>query len=153
MKLNFMLVDDNKVDLFVNQKIIEKVDSTSNIKSFTSAVSAINYLKILESSPRCQTIFAPDVILLDINMPKLNGFQFINEFNKLKIEKKNKIKIYMLTSSTNMDDVKKAKSQRSCVGFINKPLTAHTMTEILCQFKPYLIQYDYQEYDINLDMK
>lgn len=153
MKLNFMLVDDNKVDLFVNQKIIEKVDSTSTIKSFTSAVSAINYLKILESSPRCQTIFAPDVILLDINMPKLNGFQFINEFNKLKIKKKNKIKIYMLTSSTNMDDVKKARSQKSCVGFINKPLTPHTMSEILYHFRPYLMQYDYQESDVNLDLR
>jgi len=152
MKMNFMLVDDNKVDLYVNQKVIEKASPDSKIKSFSNAISAINYLKILVGSPRCQTLFAPDVILLDINMPELNGFQFINEFNKLKIEKERNIKIYMLSSSTNIEDVKKAKRQRSCVGFINKPLTIFTIEEILFQFKPYLKQYDYQKHKINLEL-
>lgn len=151
MKLNFMLVDDNKIDLYVNQKIIEKVESNSNIRNFTNALSAINYLKLLETSPRCQAIFAPDIIFLDINMPELNGFQFIYEFNKLKIDKKENIKIYMLTSSTNIEDVKKAKKQRSCVGFINKPLTSKTITEVLFQYRPFLTLYDYQENDINLE--
>jgi CheY-like chemotaxis protein len=139
-----MLVDDNKVDLFVNQKIIEKVDTEIKVKTFTSAVSALNYLKILESSPRSQTIFAPDVIFLDINMPKLNGFQFLKEYSKLKIDKKNKIKIYMLSSSTNIDDINNAKKQKYCIGFINKPLMLSTIEEIIFQYKQDLIRIDFQ---------
>ena len=151
MKLNFMLIDDSKIDLFINQKIIEKVASNSHIRNFTSAVSAINYLKVLEGSDRCQTKFAPDIIFLDINMPELNGFQFINEFNKLKLEKKENIKIYILSSSTNTEDVQKARKQRSCIGFINKPLTLQAIEGILAQSKPFLTMYDYQEYDINAE--
>jgi CheY-like chemotaxis protein len=139
-----MLIDDNKVDLFVNEKMIEKIDANSKIKSFTSGVSAINYLKILESSPRCQSIFAPDIIFLDINMPNLNGFQFLNAYSKLKIDKKDRIKIYMLSSSTNMDDINKAKKHKYCIGFINKPLTIRAIEEIIFQFNQDLKRNEFQ---------
>jgi CheY-like chemotaxis protein len=150
MKLNFMLIDDNKIDLFVNQKIIEKAVTNANIKTFASANSAINYLKVLESSPRSQTIFAPDIIFLDINMPEMNGFKFLSEFNKLEIRKKKSIKIYMLSSSTNIEDVQKANKQKLCVGFINKPLTSQTIENVIIQYRPFLTLFDYQNYDINL---
>jgi len=150
MKLNFMLVDDNKIDLFVNEKTIEKVGVSSKIKSFSNSVSAINYLKLLESNARCQSIFAPDIIFLDINMPLLNGFQFLREFNKLSIKKKESITIYILSSSTNIEDIQNAKKERSCIGFINKPLTLEMVEKIAIQSKPYLTIYDHEEHGLNL---
>lgn len=150
MTLNFILVDDNKIDLFVNEKTIEKAHDNSKIKSFSNAVSAINYLKLLECNARCQSIFAPDIIFLDINMPLLNGFQFIREFNRLNIKKKERIKIYILSSSTNIEDVQNAKKQRSCIGFINKPLTQEVVEKIVLQNKPYLTIYDHEEHGVNL---
>ena len=147
MKLNFMLSDDNKIDLFISHKIIEKVGAFSNIKKFTSAISAICCFKLLEITMLGQKKFTPDIIFLDINMPKINGFQFISEFEKLNIKEKEKIKIFILSSSTNTEDVQKAIEQQSCVGFINKPLTQPIIEEIVGHFKPYLTQYDCLNHD------
>jgi len=147
--MNIMIVDDNKIDLFVGQKIIEKVNAGCNIRTFTSANAAIVFLKILEGKDVYPTMFTPDIILLDINMPEMDGFQFLNEFNKLTRINKNKIKIYMLSSSTNSQDIKKAQSQNSCVGFLNKPLTTSNFEKIAVEFRPYLHRFDAEAEDVN----
>lgn len=138
MILNFMLIDDNKIDLFINQKIIEKAKIHSIIKTFSSAVSAIDYLKSLKSLKNKTSSSidnVPDIIFLDINMPEMDGFQFISEFNKLMIKKKQPIKIYMLSSSNYYDDVQKVKKEKTCNGYINKPLTRAVLEKILAEFK------------------
>lgn len=134
MKLNFMLIDDNNIDLFINQKIIENSKILSNIRAFTSANSAVKYLKGLEENTGINNINVPDVIFLDINMPEMSGFQFIREFNKLKIEKMKSIKIYMLSSSTYFKDVQKVKQEKTCIGYIVKPLTKETIDNVLSEF-------------------
>lgn len=136
MKVNFMLVDDNKIDLFVTQKIIEKVQIQSGIRKFINPNSAINFLKILDGDNGCKTMLVPDVILLDVNMPEMNGFQFLQEFNKLTNIRRKCIKIYMLSSSTNKEDVERARQQRSCIGFINKPITRQAVENILTDLRP-----------------
>lgn len=150
MDMNIMIVDDNKIDLFVGQKIIEKVSAGSNIRTFTSANAAIVFLKILEGKDVYPTMFTPDIILLDINMPEMDGFQFLDEFNKLTRINKTKIKIYMLTSSTNSQDIKKAQNQNSCVGFLNKPLTTNNFEKIAVEFRPYLNRFDAEAEDVSL---
>lgn len=151
MKANVMLIDDNKIDLFISEKIIKRLCIDSNIRTFSSAKSGIEFLKILEAKVGIKTMLVPDIILLDINMPEMNGFQFINEFNKLKMLKEKNIKIYMLSSSANLKDINKAKNMVACSGFINKPLTVQSLNRALVCCKPYLSEYDFMEGDINLD--
>lgn len=152
MNVNIMIIDDSKIDLFVSQKIIEKVNSNCKIKPFSSANAALDFLKNLEDESR-QAMFIPDVIFLDINMPEMNGFEFLKEFNKLKNVSKKNIKIYMLSSSNNSQDIKKAESSDNCVGFVNKPLTTASLDTIIVRYRPYLEEFDYQAEDVNLKRK
>ncbi|WP_206539803.1 response regulator [Psychroserpens damuponensis] len=135
MALKFLLIDDNAIDLFINQKMIEKEAVPTNIITFTNASDAIDYLKNLEDLTSCHMRNAPDVIFLDINMPLMNGFQFIDKFNKLNIKKEIPIKIYMLSSSANPIDLQKVKQEKSCTGFINKPLTSYAINNVMEKFR------------------
>lgn len=142
MKLNIMLIDDNKIDLFVSQKIIKKTIDECSIRTFISASSAIKFLKILDVENSYKTLSIPDIIFLDINMPEMNGFQFLQEFNKLKNIKERPIKIYILSSSTNLQDVIKAKNESSCVDFISKPLITRDLNKIVNNYIIYSDKYN-----------
>jgi CheY-like chemotaxis protein len=126
-----MLIDDNKIDLFVSQKTIEIIDSNVEFKTFTTATSAIAYLRILDFVKDLKTLFVPNVILLDINMPEMNGFQFLRELEQINIIKKHHIDIFMLSSSSCPQDVFKAKNHKMCKDYFNKPLTTEILKEIV----------------------
>ena len=145
MKVNVMLIDDDIIDLFISQKNIEKLEIDSEIKTFGTGISAINYLKKLETEKTKQDAFIPDYILLDINMPKMNGFQFMNEFNKLSIVKERNIKVYMLSASNNTKFIDNAKSGRFSDGFMEKPLTVGKLDNMLENFKPFLNENELKE--------
>lgn len=132
--MNFMLIDDNKIDLFISQQMIEKAQFNSNIKKFNDPNLAIEFLKNLDSDCLYQQMVIPDIIFLDINMPEMSGFEFLNKFNKLKNFNKKRVKIYMLSSSTNREDVQNAKKQKHCTGFINKPLISQSINNVLTEF-------------------
>ncbi|GGG43944.1 response regulator [Bizionia arctica] len=146
MKLNIMLIDDNKIDLFVSNKIIERTCVNSSVRTFERGSTAINFLKIFEKINKHQDQFIPDVILLDINMPEMNGFQFLKEFNKLEILRDKPIKIFMLSSSTHLHDVIKVKREKHCAGFLSKPLTMKSLNKVLSESQPYFNRKYYQNY-------
>ncbi|NJB70365.1 CheY-like chemotaxis protein [Saonia flava] len=131
MKINFMLIDDSEIDLFVNQKNIEKLEIDSCIKSYTRAKMAVEYLGSLEDQLSLEPMFVPDIILLDINMPEMNGFEFLNKFSELANEKLERTKIYMLSSTTNLSDMRDADEHTTCNGFINKPITKVKLEKIV----------------------
>ncbi len=121
-----MLVDDNPDDNFYHEREIRKsnlADIVIVIK--TSGIDALEYLKLDKSEN-----IHPDLILLDINMPAMNGWEFVQEYNKLDKEQQSRAIIVMLTTSDNPEEKAKAKALGSVLDFITKPLTRLTMKAI-----------------------
>ena len=132
-KLNcILLVDDNSEDNRFHQIIIRKMDIVNRIDTVINGLEALAYLKSGHQDP-------PELIFLDINMPKMNGWEFLEQYKHLDAKKKARVVIMILTTSANPDDVKKAKEIEDVTGFETKPLTEEMMMGILNQhFQDYL---------------
>ena len=129
-KLNcILLVDDNTADNRYHQIILKGMDITERIDVALDGEEALNYLKKENQTP-------PDLIILDINMPKVNGWEFLEAYHKLSPELKAKAIVVMLTTSENPEDKKKAEQFSEIRGFNSKPLTEEMVNEILKQFFP-----------------
>jgi CheY-like chemotaxis protein len=115
-----MLVDDNELDIMVNKKLIESEKFSSQVLSHTSAQEALDYLKSNSGSDEK----IPNVIFLDIMMPGMDGFGFLDEFGKLDDVVKKKIHIVMLSTTESFKDLNRANQNPHVYKFLNKPLTA-----------------------------
>ena len=124
-----MLIDDNEIDNLINQKMIEAASITENIYTHTGANSAIEFLKNMEKLDVADKVL-PDVIFLDIDMPLMDGFQFLDEFEKLTNTAKKKCKIVMLTSSINPQDFNRSKKYENVKLYLNKPLSHESITKL-----------------------
>lgn len=123
-----MLVDDNPHDNFFHERLIKKDNKADNIISMESAQKALDYLKEAEhqgSKPR------PNIIFLDVNMPGMKGWDFIDELIKLDIEYLEEIIVTMLTSTEDPEEKKKAEKFNFISGFKTKPLTSEILSEIV----------------------
>ena len=124
-----MLIDDNEIDNLINQKMIEASSITENIYTHTGAKSAIEFLKNMEKMDVADKVL-PDVIFLDIDMPLMDGFQFLDEFANLTQITRKKCRIIMLTSSINPQDFNRAKKYENVKLYLNKPLSHDSIMKI-----------------------
>lgn len=122
-----MLIDDNEIDNLINQKIIESCNLCEYIFTHTSAKSAIEFLRNIERVSKWSKEMLPEFIFLDIDMPLMDGFQFLEEFARLSTETKTHCKIVMLTSSNNEADILRAQKSNYVVKYITKPLTEENL--------------------------
>ena len=126
-KINLvMLVDDNDTDNFISQKIIELNSFADRVIAKNSGKSALEYLEANENDPSA----LPEVIFLDINMPIVDGFVFLFEFERFNDELKKKCKIAILSSSDNKRDIERIVDNDYVVKYITKPLTQDALVEI-----------------------
>ena len=125
-----MLIDDNEIDNLINQKMIEAANIAKHIFTHTGARSAVEFLKNIEKVNKMAESVLPDIIFLDIDMPLMDGFQFLDEFEKLAEHTKTKCKIVMLTSSINPQDVNRSKKYNYVKKYINKPLSTKNLESL-----------------------
>lgn len=131
-KLNaVMLIDDNEIDNLINQKMIESINMCDNIFIHSGAKSALEYLRNIEKIKDGAPKFLPELVFLDIDMPIMDGFQFIDEFEKLSEETKSYCKIVMLTSSLDPKDIAKSKKNKYVLKYMNKPLTQESLKKFI----------------------
>lgn len=116
-KINLLVIDDDDINIFIIKKIVEKTGYEAKMVAKTNGQLAIDYINELISTRQP----LPQLILIDINMPILNGWEFLEAYEKLGIEEN--IDMYMLSSSVYENDIEKAKTYKTVKGFISKPLS------------------------------
>ncbi|MGN6180657.1 MAG: response regulator [Mucilaginibacter sp.] len=117
-----LLIDDNYIDNFVTSKILESSNFAENVIIRQSPDDAMESLRT--------GVIKPDVIFLDIRMPTMSGFEFLEQYDALNLENKDDIKIFMLSSSLDPNDIKKSMVNKHVLHFLHKPISYQALEEI-----------------------
>lgn len=117
-----LLIDDNYIDNFVTRKILESGNFANKIIVEQSAQAALSALG--------RGAISPDVIFLDIRMPQMSGFEFLEAYEQIAFKNKEIVKIYMLSSSLDPTDMSKSLGSKYVAQFIHKPLTYKSIEEL-----------------------
>lgn len=127
-KINLLLlVDDDEIFRFITQTMIAETKLVHQIKTFENGKLAIEFLKAIHE----QTEELPDIILLDLTMPILDGWGFIEHYLELLPKFGKRIQLYVLSSSIDPYDHEKAKSISAVSDFVIKPITKSQFLELL----------------------
>jgi CheY-like chemotaxis protein len=134
-KLNcILLVDDDESDNFFHTLTITDAEVCNQIKVVTDGRHALDYMLKVGDPNLTEEFPKPDIIFLDINMPRVDGFEFLAEYTKLNEEIKSGIVITMLTTSLNPYDQERAKELKIINEYKNKPLTPEMLQEIVNKY-------------------
>lgn len=126
---HFILIDDSKLDCFIGEKVIQTSGACASINVFMDANQALEYVISKEETDDLKTI-----ILVDIQMPLMTGFEFIESFEKSVAEEKQpRYIINLLSSSINESDITRGKAYKSVNTFLSKPIKKDTLAAMLSE--------------------
>lgn len=125
--VSILLVDDDEINNFISIKLIKKALLTSDIMACLNGRYAIDQLVDIQKRDPEKL---PDFIFLDINMPIMNGWEFLEEYKRLNIDPLGKSKIFIISSSVFSNDINRAKSYPIVKSFISKPLSVEKIKEL-----------------------
>lgn len=119
-----LIIDDSPIDLLLYQRIIKRSGLIDEIVAFDGADHALNWL---EGAVECPV----DAILLDVNMPRMNGFEFLTQVSERLAERFSACVVIMLTTSLAKEDVERARSFEKVRAYVNKPLTVAVLERVV----------------------
>ncbi|MGB1557443.1 MAG: response regulator [Oceanococcaceae bacterium] len=126
---SILLVDDNEIDTFFHRSVLEKMGVVEHIAEAYDGQEALDYLQQAEQMP--------ELIFLDINMPIMDGWEFLERFKQSGFDHRTVV-VMMLTTSLNPDDAERAARLQELSGFITKPLKEEDMQKIVYEHFPSL---------------
>jgi CheY-like chemotaxis protein len=122
------IIDDDTIQLKIATKMIERVIiPTPKIIPFAEAGTALSFLQQHSK----ETALLPDIILLDLNMPEMSGWSFLENFEKIESSLSKEIRIYILSSSQDDKDIERSKNHLSVNSYLVKPLTRDKILTLL----------------------
>lgn len=121
-----LLIDDDHIVNFIHQKLIQQSALADKVETLLNGRVAIDYLNTLAGKPEF-----PSLILLDLNMPVMDGWEFLDEFQQNQRLNSAQTKIVVLTTSLNPDDKVKAEKHQLVTAFRNKPLTEQALGDLM----------------------
>ncbi|MGL1887976.1 MAG: response regulator [Reichenbachiella sp.] len=120
------VIDDDQVFQLIIKKQIEMKQIKCDILSFYNGQEAFDFFKSKVDSPD----ELPDLVMLDVNMPVKNGWDFLEDYQSLPQELRSKIKLYMVTSSVIQSDIDRANGNENITSFVSKPITNEKLGEV-----------------------
>ena len=127
---NIFLIDDDPIFIFLTRKIISSTANCSEITEFHDGQAAIDFLNDIADAPG----LLPDIILLDLSMPVMDGWEFLKEYVLLEPRLTKRVTLYIVSSSISPHEVERSKSFQVVSDFLIKPLGEGKITEIINAF-------------------
>lgn len=122
-----MLVDDDEIFVFLISKTIEHLKLVEQIEVFENGLDALEYFE----KHKFNNEILPEIVLLDLSMPIINGWQFLDQYSKISTHLTKKIDIYICSSSISPDDIARAKTIKEITDFIIKPISKEKLIDIV----------------------
>lgn len=123
-----MCIDDDPITLMLFKKVVQKASFAKDIINAINGQQAISLINTINNNPNQEK--KPEIIFLDLNMPIMGGWEFIDLFNTSNYQNLKNTKIVILTSTIDPEDIKKSKSYPNVIEFLPKPITVEMLNDL-----------------------